>query len=402
MTSSSARPTDFSATDSALGYLYQTRLALWYSLRRLADNDPFSVFIETLDDVVFENSDETSELIQLKHHRRAASLTDASPDLWKTLRVWMEGRARGLIPDGNQLFLVTTSEATEPSAASMLLAENRDITQAADRLSITANTSSNQANAPAYELFQTLKAEERVALLRSVVVVPRSPSIAAVDGPLRQETRTMVRREHLEPFLSRLEGWWFVRVLRQLIATDTPPILSDELESMIDDLRDQFKLNSLPVDQDILEAGSTVGAEAFADAIFVHQAKLAGVGSQRVLAAIRDYHRAFEQRSRWVREELLLVGELDRYEQHLIEEWQLTFHRMADEIGDAAADDAKRKAAQRVYTWVEESGFPIREGVQHPSLSRGSLHMLAEQMRMGWHPEFVSRLTHLLEQRLAS
>ena len=184
-------------------------------------------------------------------------------------------------------------------------------------------------------------------------------------------------------------------MLGQMIAPDNPPILSNELESEFDDLREQFKLDSLPVDRDILDA--RVDAEAYKNAVFVQQAKLTGVRNRRILAAIRDYYRAFAQRSRWTREDLLLVGEVDRYEQLLREEWELEFDRVADTLGDDAAEEATRIAAQAVYAWVEQSYFPIREGVRHPSMSRGSLHMLADRLEVGWHPDFADRLKHLLE-----
>src|SRR5690554_4330168 len=122
MASDSDKPTDFSATDSALGYLYQFRLGLLSSLRRLSRDASFTVYFETLDDVVFEEAGTPAELLQLKHHcEHAANLTDASPDLWKTLRVWMEGRANSTIPTDGQLFLVTTSAVGAGSAASKLL-----------------------------------------------------------------------------------------------------------------------------------------------------------------------------------------------------------------------------------------------------------------------------------------
>ena len=400
MDSESNKPTNFSAADSALGYLYQVRVALLSSLRRLSKDVLFTVYLETLDDVVFEQTGTPVELLQLKHHREhAANLTDASPDLWKSLRVWMEGRARNTIPADGQLFLITTSAVGAGSAASMLLAEERDVAEAVKRLTNTATTSMNRINAPAYRLFQDLGDDDRTRLLKSVTIIPRAPSIDEAGVELRQEVRLAVRREHVESFLSRLEGWWFGRALRQMIDPETSPILSNELESEIDDLREQFKLDALPVDQDILDA--EVDADIYENAVFVHQAKLAGVGNRRVLAAIRDYFRAFEQRSRWMREDLLLVGELDRYERHLREEWELEFDRVADELGEDAADDAKRRAAQTIYTWVERSCFPIRGQVKHPSMSRGSLHILADRLHVGWHPDFMARLEHLLELKEA-
>ena len=388
--------TDFSATDSALGYLYQVRLALLSSLQRLAKDLTFSVYLETLDDVVFDEDGSPMELLQLKHHHeRAANLTDASPDLWKTLRVWIEGRANKSIPEDAQLFLITTSDVGGDSAASMLLLSDRDETEAVKRLAQTATTSLSETNDTAYELFRALTNRERESLVASIVIVPKAPSIDRVGDDLRAEARLVVRREHLAAFLSRLEGWWFGRALRQMMSSDTPPILSIELEGEFDDLREQFKLDALPVDRDILEA--EVDAAAYENTAFVHQVKLTGVRNRRVLAAIRDYYRAFEQRSRWMREDLLLVGELDRYEQLLREEWELEFDRIADELGDGPAEDAKRKAAQAVYGWVEKSCFPIRPQVQHPSISRGSLHILSDRLKVGWHPDFMDRLKQFLE-----
>ena len=90
----------FSAADAALGYLYQVRVALVWALRRLKVAPEFFVSIETLDDVTFETKGGTPvELLQTKHHRnRKASLSDASPDLWKSLRIWFEGRKGESIP----------------------------------------------------------------------------------------------------------------------------------------------------------------------------------------------------------------------------------------------------------------------------------------------------------------
>jgi len=397
----SDRPTDFSAADSAVGYLYQVRLALLSALQRLASDETFALYLETLDDVVFETTGSALDLLQLKHHcDRAANLTDASPDFWKSLRVWMDGRAHGTIPLDARLFLITTSDVGSGSAAGKLMAHDRDEPEAQKRLDHTSTTSTSDTNRAAYELYRALSATEKSALLSTVVIAPRAPDIASVGDGIRAEARLAVRREHLDPFVDRLEGWWFGRALRQLVDAASPPILSTELESEWHDLQEQFKRDALPVDQDILE--QDVDAAAYENAVFVHQVRLAGISPKRILTAIRDYYRAFAQRSRWMREELLLVGELDSYERLLREEWELQFNRLADEIGDEAADDAMREAAQKVYAWVEDSCYPIRPQVQHPCMSRGSFHILADSLRVGWHPQFVDRLRHLLEPREAS
>lgn len=398
MTTNADKATDFSATDSAVGYLYQVRLALLSSLQRLAQEDSFVLYFETLDDVVFETAGSVVELLQLKHHcDRAANLTDASPDLWKSLRVWMEERGNGAVPADARLFLITTSGVGAGSAASLLLANKRDVPQALKRLEQTATTSTSETNQTAYTLFRALSASEKQKLLSTIIIVPKAPKITGVGHDIRAEARLAVRREHLDGFVERLEGWWFGRALRQLVDETSPPILSSELEGEWHDLLEQFKRDALPVDRDILE--QEIDANADANAVFVQQVRLAGVGTQRIQAAIRDYHRAFTQRSRWIREELLLVGELENYERLLREEWEIQFNRLVDEIGDAAAEDAMRSAAQKVYAWAEDSCYPIRPQVRHPSMTRGSFHILADTLRVGWHPEFTRRLKHLLETR---
>ncbi|MBK8262658.1 MAG: hypothetical protein IPK80_15155 [Nannocystis sp.] len=400
MTGGGTAPTDFSAADSAVGYLYQVRLALLSALQRLASDETFALYLETLDDVVF-GAGSALDLLQLKHHcDRAANLTDASPDLWKSLRVWMDGRSHGTIPTDARLFLITTSDVGSGSAASKLTAHDRDEPEAQKRLDHTSTTSTSDTNRVAYELYRALSATEKSALLSRIVIAPRAPDIVSVGDGIRAEARLAVRREHLDPFVARLEGWWFGRALRQLVDEASPPILSAELESELRDLQEQFKRDALPVDRDILE--QEVDAAVYENAVFVHQVQLAGISQRRIMTAIRDYYRAFAQRSRWMREELLLVGELDSYERLLREEWELQFNRFADEAGDEADDDAMRQAAHKVYAWVEGSSYPIRPQVQHHSMSRGSFHILADSLRVGWHPQFVDRLRHLLEPREAS
>lgn len=392
----------FSAADSALGYLYQCRVALVSTLQRIRAGGDFTVALETLDDVVFEKEGEAPELLQTKHHRtHCANLTDASPDLWKSFRIWCEGLAANTIPAGTSFYLITTSQTSDGSAAHHLRVVGRDVATARERLHATAATSTNRDNKSAYEAFLALNEDQQRTLLEAVFVVDSSPTIAELDDRLKAEVRWAAEKQHLDAFVSRLEGWWFRRAIQQLQARDGSSfILSREIEAQMDDLREQFKRDALPIDEDILAA--TVDASGYQNRVFVQQLRLCNIGAQRVLAAVREYFRAFEQRSRWLREDLLLVGELDRYEQRLIEEWELIFERIKDDLGEETAEEAKVRAAKDVYRWVEESVFPIRASVTEPFVTRGSFHMLSDRLRVGWHPEFLDRLRHLLEPETAS
>lgn len=393
--------TKFSAADSLIGYLYQMRVALLWSLQKLPTGSDFVVSVETLDDVVFGAKGGTpQELVQTKHHRnREANLTDASPDLWKSLRIWFEAAAAGQIIHGTSLYLLTTAQAANGSVASHLRKTDRNVAAALSALETIARSSQNRVNEAAYSAFLKASPGRRQALLDAVVVIDSAPTMADTNQELLSVVFSAVERKHLESFLERLEGWWIRRVLRQL-ATSGDRILAEEIEAQMGDLREQFKQEALPVDDDLL--GFTLDEashSAHAGSTFVKQIELVKANKKRIAAAIRDYYRAFEQRSRWLREDLVYVGEVQQYERRLVEEWDLVFLAMQDELGEAATEDAKNQAARSVLKWAEQSIIPIRPQVTQPFITRGSLHMLADELRVGWHPEFHARLSELLAQQ---
>lgn len=401
---SSVSKNPFSAIDAALGYLYQVRLALLWALRRLKSDQEFLVSVETLDDVTFETiGGDPTDLLQSKHHRvGVGSLTDASPDIWKTLRIWFEGYASGHIPATANLYLVTTGTAPSGTAASYLQIALRDVSAAQSALNVTALSSTNKDNTAAYQAYLSVSEPERLSILERVVVLDAAPCSADIDDELRNEIYWVTQRENHLAFLDRLEGWWFRRVLRQL-SESGDRIGSVELESQMSDLREQFKQESLPIDDDLLDFtldDATSGM--YEGSTFVRQLELINAGKRRIAAAIRDYFRAYEQRSRWLRDDLVVGMDLHKYERRLIEEWEIVFEAMRDELGDAATDEVRLTAARALLAWVEKASIPIRPNVTEPFLCRGSFHMLADEVRVGWHPDFRDRLALVLSGGEAS
>ena len=392
-----------SAASSALGYLYQCRYALLESLKRLRKDQEFLVSIETLDDVVFEEVGEPPELLQTKHHlNNPGDLTDSSSDLWKTIRIWCEAITADSLPKGSLFFLITTAQTVYGSAAYYLKPNaSRNPESAVQRLNSTAESSTSQANALAYGAYRLLNDEQKRQLIESVFVVDGAPNIHDLDAELKEVVYFAVEQRFLDSFLQRLEGWWYRLAVKHLIDSDAKPIMSEELNSEMISLREQFKQESLPIDEDIMRA--SVDASGYQDRLFVQQLRLIEIGNPRIFHAIRNYFRAFEQRSRWVREDLLLVGELDHYEEQLVEEWDILFQQMRDELGDIATEAAKKASAQTLYKWVETGILPqIRSNVTEPSIARGSYQILSDAKHVGWHLEFRERLQQLFEDQEAT
>ena len=134
--------------------------------------------------------------------------------------------------------------------------------------------------------------------------------------------------------------------------------------------------------------------------LFVVQLREIGVSSSRIRNAILDYYRVFEQRSSWARENLLVSGELEQYEDRLVDEWARYRDVVFEELEDSSADDVLLKAGRALYQWADlESGnvasLRIRERVTEPYVVRGGFHILANfgpPPKVYWHPRFLERI----------
>lgn len=393
--------TEFSAAPQAIGYLYQTRYALYLILS--SSREGLELSIEGLDDIVFEENGLPQELLQLKHHAAGASLTDYSSDLWKTLRIWSANLSEGKISlIDSTLSLVTTSHAPDGSIAALLRpGNNRQPKLAAKKLLDIANTSTNSSLIPAFQAYMALSANQQEMLTRSIQILDSSPNISDTTHQIKERLRFAVRRQHLDALYERLEGWWYGKMVRHLNKESTEPITGYEVHDKIREIAEQFEPDALPID--FFEAEPSVAPDPNSDnRRFVLQLKAIAVNNRRIEKAILDYYRAFEQRSRWAREELLIGDELEQYERKLVDEWERYYLSLQDDwqfdIETATEEDGQR-FGRDVYKWIDQvASIPIRPRVTEEYVMRGSYHILADRNppTVWWYPHFVKRLEKIL------
>lgn len=387
----------FGAAPSMVGYLYQVRLALLWAIRRSRTSD-FVVSLETLDDVSFEVGGEPLAVLQVKHSlKAAANLTDLSAELWKTLRVWLVGLSSGEIPLNTARLLITTAAAPPGSVCAALGIEGRvrNVVEAAKRLKYAATSSTNSELKPAFEAYLALEETEREALLAQVYVIPSQPDAVEIAEQLQSELYH-VSLNHQALSVQMLEGWWFKRVLNELVHPEGG-IPRAEIDAQISDIQESLKPDALPIDED-LDALMIVLEQLpeFADRPFYKQIELVSGSQLRIRNAITSYLQAFRQRSAWTRHDLLFDADLDKYDKRLQAEWELQYGQVCDELGPNVTDAAMAQAGRALLKWAEDAHISIRSGVNVPWVCRGSLHMLAEDMRVGWHPQFETRLKAVL------
>jgi hypothetical protein len=383
----------FNASSSALGYLYQCRYALLLLIQKSARNSALTLTIERFDDVAFDDKGTPRELIQTKHHLgQTPNLTDASPDLWKTLRVWSDGVLRGIFyPEDVLLTIVTTATASIGSIASLLRHDDRDEATAVERLFQIANNSASVENRAAYRTFLQLTDEQRQALVSAMWVLDDAPDITDTLPEIKIALTFAAPRERLDDLVSALEGWWFDTVVRHLSSQDGGSITCQALFTKLADLREQYRRDALPLDFCFVDPPQ-LPSPSSDTRTFVTQLRIVDCSEATISNAICDHYKSSGQRSQWIREELMLLDEWDGYKRTLTGEWERRFAWAQEDLSPGAAPDEEKRAGRGIYRDLQDKGLHIRSDCTEPCIMRGCYHDLADGKHVGWHPRFTELL----------
>lgn len=381
----------FNATGSMVGYLYQCREALLLGIEETKSFPNLFLSIERFDDVAFEQDGTPNVQLQLKHHAKPGNLTDASVDLWKTLRIWSEQvAANPQLPVERRFVIITTGTAGENSVAAKLRFPREKKTDEADALKAlekTAKESTNEDTKEARAAFLALSPESRANLISAIQVRDNSPNITDVRSEIEDRLAFAAPLERIPHLVDHLEGWWFAQVVLSLSAPDAPAVSLLALRLKIDEIATAYKTGQLLLND---EAAQISDADLVASdgRIFVKQMRRIGLQDDAVEYAKRDYYRATAQRSAWARENVLLDGESQRYDEELVDRWRR--ERLAREAGASlASDDEKCTFGRELFHCANRTQVPFRN--RHEMwLCSGSYQILADVLAVGWHPDHQS------------
>jgi hypothetical protein len=396
-----APPDKFSASEQGLGYIYQARLALLHLLQLPEDT---AVFLEKDDDVDFIDDGGGKSLASLKHKAVGDRLTDLSADFWKSANIWLVRYKRdGRSASNLRFILFTTGTVSTDSFLTHFLPGKPVASSNTTTLTELANSalakSKSQLIGPIAKAFNELNDAEKRDFLERILILDDSPRIGDIPANIRDKHMRSIRREYREHVFERLEGWWTDAVIKQLTRTRVEGIFGYEVSDKLSNFAEEYKADNLP----ITFRGKVPDKEADTETdprLFVAQLREIGLSSNRIRNAILDYYRAFEQRSAWARENLLVSGEVEEYEDRLAEEWSRYKDVAFEKLKGDSAEGALREAGTILYNWAEfETGkiesLRIRTRVTEPYVLRGSFHILADatpKPRVHWHPRFLDRL----------
>ena len=375
-----------------LGYLYQCRYALLAALDEVKKDPSHELSIERFDDIAFENSGTPHELIQTKHSINSGILSDKSVDVWKTLLIWMKRAEDDPKSITRTRFVLLTTATADAGCGVELLRhsdEFRNVDTAIDKLTAAAQDSGNQSTELAREKFLNLDAAVRKLLVSNIWVFDSHANIIDLREDIEVALTLHAPLNKTETFTDYLEGWWFSRIIKGLTEVESPAIPLLSLHAKVMEISNNFTMANLPLAPGI-EDIPVPPIDINDRRIFIRQMRLIGLGDKQSAAGAKDYYRAFTQRSRWAREDLLLDDESRRYDSALGD----AFEREAMAVigSEAIADDASKKSCgQKLFHWSRRHPLPLRNRDEQ-WLSAGSFQMLSERLLIGWHPDYEKLL----------
>jgi hypothetical protein len=411
----------FSAKEQMLGYFYQPLYALYKLMQiDIADEPDSFIIIENLDDIEFRSNIDALKLIQTKHHIKSqGSISDRSSDLWKTIRIWTERIVNDEVKLDNVIFsLVTTSTAFENSIASKLRVENRNTQEALSTIQkiaeegyINAQKRQNNPelkkheNEDAYIAFYKLDKNTQKKFISKIYICDSSSTIEYIVSNIEKKLQYACNSSDRKYFAEKLTGWWIIRVITSLLDKKQEQITKFELDDKIEEFKEEFKRGSLPIDyenefNDISEDNLTHNEK-----IFIEQLKTIKVTPKTISDAICDYYRAYNQRGLWVRKSKILNSHLEEYDTRLTNEWSREFENMISNIDENCPENVQEKQGRDLYNTIGNKTLPICEAENHKIkghyIMRGSFHMLANKVRIGWHPNYKDKMEDYQKSLLA-
>ena len=380
------------AVEQMLGYVYQ----IYYALKLLldSDDDEDRVCVERFDDVSVSHTDGSFDYAQLKlHQKTAGDLSDYSVDFWKTLRVWIDAINNDHeVLTKTTFLLITTSSPAAGSAVKAMTDDTPNYDEIYRILKSVAESSTNETTAKARGTFLNLCQEDAITLLSHVQILNDAPNVEGVIASIKKIIKNGCRVGSEQQVYLRLIGWWNDLVVQGL-SNDTPLFISKlELRRKLSSIISEYTEDNLPIDipRDFSHEPATLGPQ-----LFEKQIELISHTESTLSHARRDYYRAYEQRSRWVRDCLINIDDLEAYDEKLTEEWERKYDSSSTELLGLPMVEEKdlQKQGRALYNSVMDSSIHIRAKCTTPFVMRGSYQLLADRLAVGWHRDYIQRLT---------
>lgn len=409
-------PNKYDATDSVLGFLYQGQYAL---LLLWSAGEDDAVSVETQDDVVLEGTDVT--LHQLKHSQGTPpDLRITNAGVWRTLRIWVdhlraedrsapevlsEGRGTrfcfvtvAAVAIDDPLSLVREGATRTPNSDSVVVAaltaeaERVEAARAAARASGDPEPHGDRARGCA--TFLALPPQSRALLVRRMTILDGQIRITDVADRVAGLLKDYVRKEHRNSVTDRLISWWDRQVALALMSKRPRRIAKAELTGAIHDFISEQRSTTLP-DLFSLRRPDDEDLTAERGGNIERQIKWVRGGDSRVVLALVARWRARAQRRAWTEYDVSITSDLNEFDDRLREAWAERHGPLRDDCIGLPEDEVCSRGLgllEWAFFTAPQQVPPPRPEWNRPFYAQGMLQQFADDLEVGWHPEYLSLL----------
>jgi len=387
---------DHNAVDATLGYYFQTLYAL-VVLLKAADDE--LVTVELTDDVTLHHSVAALDTIEQTRYQVAHStnpslpeLTIKSTKLWKTLRIWSSEYS-----EKEFYFLLTCAPVNEILKC---LADETDRASLQTALEIEATTviaengqkiHDHKERIEGCREFLKLAPAHRSALLARIRICANGPSITDIDQLIGSELRNITRPEKRQTVVKRLREYWINRVCVSLAGEAPRHITKGELQRLIEELVAAMSGEGLPDDFSMMQPP----ADEEAPDMMRRQIELVNGGNNRVNRAKIARWKSRNQRQRWLEDDVSISVHLNRFDQQLVNTWNDHHGPMCDDTA-TATEPEKQVQGCALLDWCHfeapQQAVTLGTSAVPAFVTQGTYQDMANDVLIGWHPEFKTRL----------
>ena len=395
-------PSKHDATASALGFRYQERYALLQLLE--TTDDEAAVAVEALDDIQLR-ANGVDLLEQLKHSLdpNPPPLSLKSVNLWTTLRIWCE-----LLPsldlESTKFALVAVAPISDTSPLCCLKVDGSDrstllaeLKAEAERVAKEIETAKSNGTpephkkrAPGVAAFLALSEGPRSDLIQRISLQAGAETISCLENRLahRLDTYPEAQRATLA---TKLCEWWDRQMLLSFDNKRSRFIKRHELLEQLSEISAMLKSEAL------LDSFSSKHPPPVYDTheMLAKQCELVGALPAMIKRARVSEWQARNQRAAWSIEAPSKHSKIVEFDERLVIEWTYQ-HETACDNFEAGNEADMVENGQSVLRWALEDAAQtvgaIELTVTSPFYVRGSYQVLSIEGRVGWHPEYRTRL----------
>lgn len=341
-----------------------------------------SVSLELLDDVAIHYANGKITLEQTKSATKTNPLTDWSSELWKAISNWIDGIATG----------------------------HFDLNVTNFRIYVTPVRTGDRAKA-----LNDAKSSEQIAAVAEEIRAKLGKPQRSCDGYVRKflNLATDIRKKFVAQFSIQSDDNDPVDAIRRLLQPTVSPALIDILCKVAIGMAKETADALLRKGEDAIVSGDEfkkhfiafvrqantanlltsftpapheeeVKAVLLTRPVFIRQLEIIDAPVEEHMRAVSDFLRTSADKSDWAEGGVIFDESFSDWDDALISRHELISNEVEDEHGDK--DEAKR--GRMIYRRCAVLQAPLEGRVVPLHFVHGSYNNLANDMELGWHPDY--------------